>query len=307
MKKFKGTIITLVVFIILLGYYFMSQGHQNSDADLQKLISGVKYENINSVEIIGPEEKIKLEKEDDSWLVIGNKAYRGDNNIIQDMLNRLCDTHIANTISQENLNLKDFGLDPPKYKIIINTDEVTQKLYIGDENPVKDSYFVKIPNEDTIYKIFKYNLDKFTNSLDEFRDKTIFTINKDEIKQVEIIRNEETLCRLINNGKWTAEDESLNLDQEKVEEFIQDIVDIKVSEFIDGEGRELSYYGLDKPSVTVILEAKNGEKERLDMEKNDGVGVIHAVKKDSNEIITIRYKPIQFLNNFSIEDLIEEM
>jgi len=123
-------------------------------------------------------EKVELIKEKDQWMVIfNNKKFRADQNLVQSMINGL------NNLSPESLasNKKDRWVE---YEV---TDSLgTHVLLYAGENPEADLIFgkisysaqsvksyVRLANENTVYRINGSQASEFNRDRNGFKDKTV--------------------------------------------------------------------------------------------------------------------------------------
>src|SRR5262249_44064356 len=113
---------------------------------------------------------------------------------------------IADFIVDNPANLAEYGLDKPRFTVTVYTGKQGEPhaLKFGkDEIGGKDGIYVQRDAEPAIFTIPKESLDGFDKSLNEFRDKTVFTFEPSDVGRVDVENTMEqfTLTR-IDRG-WT--------------------------------------------------------------------------------------------------------
>ncbi len=171
MKQWKGTFIALIVLIVLGAYvgYFVWGGHGKSakatpTPTLEPVLSGLKAGNVTDVIIAGAPKIMALRKENGKWEVLNPKKQEGDGREIERAIGHLVSASPTRVITGTE-NLKDFGLDSPKWYITLKTsDGKVETLRVGNQNPSEVYYYVQLEGEkDKVYMVSSFPIDEITN------------------------------------------------------------------------------------------------------------------------------------------------
>lgn len=106
----------------------------------------------------------------------------------------------AGTVSSDKLiddNATDFiqyGLDPAQITLELqDKGGKIHKLLIGDETPVGNLFYVRLPNEKKVYTIPNYTKTGFDKSANDLRDKRLLIVDDAKLSKLELVKKAETL------------------------------------------------------------------------------------------------------------------
>jgi len=189
--KIKKEYIALVVVIVALVAYLV---FHKTDRTLYQLpdVSKVSEKKISKLEITTKGEKILLNKKDDDWFV-GEKAYPADKGKVNDILDVLANLSVSTLVS-ESKNYVRYELDDEK-RISVKAwtgGDLSRELDIGKAASTYQHTFIKLAGNPNIYHARGYFKMKFEKSTDDLRDKVVLSFKEDEIKAVEISKDQST-------------------------------------------------------------------------------------------------------------------
>ncbi|WP_202710269.1 DUF4340 domain-containing protein [Sporosalibacterium faouarense] len=301
MRKFRGTIIIAIVFIVFLGYYYLVPRDTGLEG-YESLVGNIEGKTINEVIVEQEEGNKTIINEDNTWYVIDENKYVADQQTIEEMVGKLSKLESIGIIETNPDNFDQYGLKNPKYKLFMKADGNTQEVDIGDYTPSGDCYFAKLPNNDTVYKVGATRFKEVTKPIDELRTKQIFTGDLEDMKKIEVTREDKRLLTLINDGGWKIQEgkDSFDIDQEQLSNFVNDLKKIKIANFHNEENEEISFYGLDNPSLTIILTYSDEEVEKLVLGSSAGLGEIYGKRGDGEGIFSVPYDEVKFFETMTV-------
>ena len=169
--------------------------------------------------------------------------------------------------------LKMYGLDAPD-KVEITEPKGTHTIYIGNESPTSEFYYVTVDGKKNVYAVDAQHgsvlkLDRLLIKNKELLPYTLY-----DLKQVTTYRDGKVLCELTYNeteDTWSLPSEysDLTLDQTKVTSEFNNIVRIEAEEMMDEKLTDLSKYGFDKPYGEAVVKGLDGKEHRLLVSAND--------------------------------------
>lgn len=187
----KKEYIVLVVVIVALVVYLVFHKTDRTNYQLPE-VPKVSEKKISKLEITTKGEKILLNKKDDDWLV-GEKAYLADKGKVNDILDVLGDLTVTALVS-ESKNYIRYELDDEK-KISLKAwagSDLSLAFDVGKAASTYQHTFVKLSDDSNIYHARGYFRTKFERSIDDLRDKNVLSFKEDEIKAVEIFKDQST-------------------------------------------------------------------------------------------------------------------
>ena len=189
--KIKKEYIALVVVIVALVAYLVFHKTDRTHYQLPD-VPEVSEKKISKLEITTKGEKILLNKKDDDWF-IGEKAYPADKGKVNDILDVLGNLSVTVLVS-ESKNYVRYELDDEK-RISVKAwtgGDLSRELDIGKAASTYQHTFITLAGDPNIYHARGYFRMKFEKSADDLRDKVVLSFKEDEIKAVEIYKDQST-------------------------------------------------------------------------------------------------------------------
>ncbi len=257
-EKFKGALITALVFIILLGFIYFRDTERNSENLLdEESYAFIGDEEVLSVEIYYSESWILLESDGEDWFVIQDEEnLDADKNIIDHLIEDIKNTEIVGTVPTNEVDLDQFGLQNAGAELVIITDVKDHRFIIGDKIPVGSGTYVYVPNENIVLVVEKDYLKKYMNmSTIDFRDRGLFDFDSSQVSRIAIWSGNFSTDIYKEDGQWFIDDRDqiIFVDDKKIEEILWIFSRAKVLDFENENPESLKRYGLDKPSTEIIF------------------------------------------------------
>ena len=257
-EKFKGALITALVFIILLGFIYFRDTERNSENLLdEESYAFIGDEEVLSVEIYYSESWILLESDGEDWFVIQDEEnLDADKNIIDHLIEDIKNTEIVGTVPTNEVDLDQFGLQNAGAELVIITDVKDHRIIIGDKIPVGSGTYVYVPNENIVLVVEKDYLKKYMNmSTIDFRDRGLFDFDSSQVSRIAIWSGNFSTDIYKEDGQWFIDDRDqiILVDDKKIEEILWIFSRAKVLDFENENPESLKRYGLDEPSTEIIF------------------------------------------------------
>jgi len=307
LKKFKGTLITASVFIILLCFIYFRDTERNSQDINEETYTFIgAEEKVLSVEIYYPKSWILLENEGEDWfLVQDEEKLNADNNVIDHLIEDIKNTEIVGTVPTTEVNLDQFGLKNARVELVIITDEKDHRFIVGDKIPVGSGTYVYVPDENIVLVVEKEYLKQYLNmSTSDFRDKGLFSFESSHVSRISIWSANFSADVYKEDTEWfiDEQDEIVVVDDKKIEEILWVFSRAKILDFENESPESLRRYGLDEPTSeirfyedeqihgVVFGKRKNEDSYYIKSDSDDAVYSIHKslfkrVPKNIDQII----------------------
>ena len=211
---------------------------------------------------------LALLKADGNWAFGGSDGGRVDKEKVKTLLTNVGSMYISEFIADEPVNLADYGLDEPQITVAIRAapqaksedadgggegeqeqEEEEQDdapgvevLRIGGPVDFKNEHFFatrSLADEPShvIFTVAKYFVEKFTESVDDFRDARITPLPSGDMREVVIERNGATAVRLVRSeGSWRFgdPDPGYAADSGSADRLVGDIVNARADAYQAG-------------------------------------------------------------------------
>jgi hypothetical protein len=313
--SFKRTIVIAVIFLLIGGfYYFHEIKGKPVREELKRKESSVfsiEEEKINLITFLRKDieslakannlEKFIFEKRDDHWYIKEPTESRADKDTLESLVKALATSSRDEIIDKTGKDIEKYGLDNPRYELVISDGSKEEILLIGDNTIDDRSFYAKLKDEPTIYLIstnLKYNLDRKS---DDYRDRTIVDIPKEEINRVVYHRNKETYVFDKTGEHWTTSHKSIpRPGTDEISTFIHYLTSLRAKAFMPNDINTQKKLGIKDSSFWMEIYGKDMAKPVLLRVGNydENLGNLYISVVGANDIFGIPLLEIEKLNKF---------
>jgi hypothetical protein len=234
-------------------------------------LSAFTQESVNKL-TIKEEEEVTLSKKGDGWEVNNypaSPAQVGD--FFQALANSKIDTLISkNPESHETLEVAENS----GVLLTITQNESTAEFIIGKSGPVVDSFYARKKDSHEVYLILSAIRNKLTQTVSDWRDKTLVDLSGVEVKKLEMTSSGESLTiNKISEEAWqaTKAGQQATLDKSTIDRLISSLSSLEASDFLnDGEIAEFKSAG-NKTELTIFGPKENLITKILLYEKDENI------------------------------------
>lgn len=267
MKRFRNTLVALVVLLIVGGYAFVN--YYFTKPEPVKTAFKLKPDDIAKVELKYPTRELVLErKPGEPWLITKPFGADADQTAANNLARAIADCQITKTVEQKADNLAPFGLAKPAVTVIV-TDTKGQTLpglEVGKVTPVGFSAYLKYTDQPQIMLTSSAFPSGMNKTVDQMRDRDLMAFKVDDVQKLLITHDDGTQIEIDRAGdKWKiVKPANYEADPTQVRHVLTTLGDSKVASFITDAPTNAAQYGLEKPHlvVTVYL-SKGGAQESL--------------------------------------------
>lgn len=195
--KLRDFSIAVVVLAALLGVLYWSNHHAAKEEGSAKASpdTAPKILSLNSADVSGlrihrkDQPEMTLSKnESGTWQITTPKALAADQESVSSLLYTLCSLSSDRLLDEKASDVAGYGLANPAVEIDVTLkDNKTQKLLIGDQTPVGNFYYVMLAGDPRLFTVAGYNKTSLDKTVNDLRDKRLFTADFDKVSQIELI------------------------------------------------------------------------------------------------------------------------
>lgn len=209
MKVKKEYLILLLIIAALSVYLFI----RKEDRTLYELpvLPGISKKDISKIEITKGKTSIVLNKKDDQWY-IGSRQYPADKNKIDDILDA-CEQLTLTALVSESKNYIRYDLTDEK-KISVKAWQADTLIRHFDVGKAASSFrhtFVKLAEEDRVFHARSNFRNKFDQTVDNLREKTVLSFQAADITEIHITKDKASLT--LTRTKVPQEETAKNEDK----------------------------------------------------------------------------------------------
>ena len=290
LAKFKGSLITALVFVVLLGFIFIRNTENNSTEVISESNAFITDGEVVSVEIYYPKSWVLLEREGDDWFLVKEEEKLGaDKKLVNNLIEEIQNTEIIGTVPTDEVDLDQFGLLSAKAEIVLSTEEEDHNFIVGDKIPVGLGTYVYDPEAKIVFVVEKDYLDEYIDmSSIDFRDRGLFDIDSSGVNRISIWSGDFSVDMFKEEDEWFVDgQEEILVDNKKIDEILWVFSRAKVLDFEDQAPENLKRYGLDEPTTEIRFyeddqiqgvifgKRKNADSYYIQSDSDDAVYSIH--------------------------------
>ena len=328
MKKSKSIISLVVILLLLCGAYLYVSKHpstkeneSSSSSTQEALVQLWKVDSAKATKIIINYSKGEntFVKNANAW-VIENYNHKLDPTTIASVTDSLL--NLSGTVVEKNAtDIDKYGLGKPIINVQIVGDGADKKLFIGDKTSDGSNYYASVNGNKDVYFIPSSAVDNLTLEKAAYRDKTITAIDPATLSYMKINQALGSPIEIKRNMDQSEEETEYNLNtwiltgsysvpiavaDQKFSELVASIPNLQASGIVEDNPRNLSLYGLDKPSLELTLkDSKNTIQLLIGKNKDDNnvyfktaqVNTIYLI--DKSIIDSFRLKPFDVITKFA--------
>jgi ribosome biogenesis protein Nip4 len=307
MKKLWSLLALVLTLVILIGSYAYVKNKPKKETPEEPTVEKeqilkVDKEKITKMVLTSATGELVLEKKGTEWVVPGVNS-----KLNQDLINEIADSFSnmqAEKLIEENpKDLEKYGLKKPAVtaKAILQGGE-EKVVYLGDKTLVGSTYYLMLKDLQKVYTVWVNHGEHFNYTLESLRDKTL--TNEVDFSSLTYLKispqgEPEIEIKTSEASSDSGQEYGLNIftmykpykiprsvDTEKVDAVIKAIPEISVVDVVEENAKDLSKYGLDKPTLQVIAKDKENHTFHIQIGKEKGDSLVYFKLADSNNVYT---------------------
>jgi hypothetical protein len=276
---------------------------------------------VRKLTITHGKEAIEVERTDDdkpaaqaSWKINGPDRLKGrpaDASNIAHLLNQLANINatrvVSDKVTPDVLNRLKVNPDDPRMKVAIAVKGQDARIYLfGDDvGTEKKAVYMKPGDQDLVFEVDRFAFDQLQKA--DVQDMVVHRIDKLKIKAVkitdwqEVLGSPTTLEIELKEGKWALKGGMFELDANKVDAFLNDLMAPKADAFVVYKTGPTPEHNLDvnKNAMAVELTMETGDPVKIVISPPNKEGKVFATSSLSpgdvftmqDKFATIRAKP----------------
>jgi hypothetical protein len=196
------------------------------------------------------------------WQITEPKPFRADQSAVSGLVSAVSSLNSQRVVEDKANNLKTFGLENPALEIdLVEKDNKSQKLLVGDETPASGGVYAMLAGEPRVFTVASWEKSSLDKGLNDLRDKRLLPISPDKISRVELIRKNEDIEFGRNKEDWQIlKPRTLRADGTQVGELVRQLTDAKMDLSAADNGGASAFIKA-TPLATVKVTDESGTQE----------------------------------------------
>ncbi len=200
------------------------------------------------------------------WTMISPRQLPANSNLLKNILSDLNKVQIRSVHQNDPINIANYSLDSTSLQItLIDSNQKESTLKFGLINPLDNSTYVSLSDQDAIYHIDNITTTLNTLDLANFVNTRIFSFDPQKVSKITIYRGlkEDKKVNFLIEKKeinWFGQGDR-RLNTEAVQQYLSQLTELKSSLILDEITEDLQK-GIDeyltKPAFEMIVETEAG-------------------------------------------------
>lgn len=299
MKRNLTPFIAGGVLLALMAWYFIyeqkikpeNEASEEKSKQLSQLEAGAIQE--VTIEKAGTDKLkppvLKLKKTGSEWSLLEPVQDKADQGAVSALVTGVLNVKSERTVEDKADDLAKYGLTAPQLKITLRKDQNNQvEIWVGNDTPVGASVFATLKDSTKVYRVpvsLKTSADKDVKAL---RHKNIHDYSRPEFAELEVTNAKGSyVLKKTEGDKWLLARENLPADHNEAGKLISAVSDLRATDFPDEDPKDLSKYGLTKPTAKVAVTLNAKDKPRLTLLLGKSAGKFYVKRDDKKTIYEV--------------------
>ncbi|MFH1572458.1 MAG: DUF4340 domain-containing protein, partial [Acidobacteriota bacterium] len=288
---------------------FLVAGYSGSG--LQKKLDDLRNRSIlrfdqyeaQTLDIRNEKGELRLAKEGDRWYVLGTEKWAADSAEVNTILSALASGRVKEFFDENPEEYPGLGFDRPlaDVRATVGKDRAIRHLQVGlpksalvakgaraprpaggaEASDSGTLYIARDESRSDLFFVDKEFVDKLLKSPSDLRNRALAVFQRWDIDAIEVTNAHGTFAfsKSESGGDWLLGEDRRKARWEAVNGVL-DALEKAVREFEDSPGA-LSAYGLESPTISVILRQKGEEKVNCALGRETADGVYALVRGES--------------------------
>jgi hypothetical protein len=191
--NFRGLSIAVLVLAVLTGVFYWSQHRKPAEESAAPTNAAPVVLKVNAADVTAlvikrkGADPVTIAKTDGKWAITGPKAMPADQEAVTMILSTLSLLNADRLVEEKAADQKQYGLDAPAVELDI-TGKGSRQLLLGDDTPAGGDVYAALGEDPRVFTVSSYNKTSLDKSLNDLRDKSLLTVNPDNVSRVELIK-----------------------------------------------------------------------------------------------------------------------
>ncbi len=270
----KNLVFLLLAIAVLVAILFVQKQKGVQDAKAMFALDSTQRSSVQTIKVVKANDSATLHLMGNEW-VIASDSFPADTAKVNKLLGTIYKLEDKEIVSKNPAMAKEFGLDSTEAKQVVLKDAAGKELVkveIGKTagTDYSSTYWRWVGKDDVYRTAGNFGYDVNT-SQDEWKQKKLFDIKKDDIKSIQVAwedtsgqKNEYTV-ESASEGKWKMlSPRQGDAKADAAKELAERFGDISIDSFIDTSDTNISQANLDAPKMIIQIKMKEGQFYKLE-------------------------------------------
>jgi hypothetical protein len=274
--KSKGLLTASFLLLVLTGVLWWSNKRaakadkEPVESTTTKLVS-IPEDQFREIEIKHlAGETVHLQRNDSKWQITIPKSLPADADAVSSMLSTLSSLSSDRTVEDKVASLDQYGLAQPAIELdIIDKNEKTSRLLIGDNTPAGTAVYAAIGGDSRVFALSSHKKSSLDKSTDDLRDKRLLIFDSDRVSSIELTTKKQTIAFGRSKDEWQiVKPKPFRADRSQVEDLLRTLRDAKMDLSANEEEKKVAAAFSSGTSIATAKVTDVSGTQELQVRKN---------------------------------------
>jgi hypothetical protein len=276
MRSFKSIGVLALVLAALGAYiYFVERKKPaESEAEARPKVFDVTADKIVELVVRSGADRTVVRRVDGQWRLVEPVAAKADDGEITGITNSLASLENVRVVEEAPPDLAPFGLASPAIEVgfLVEGEKAIRHLRLGDKTPTEGEMYASRGGKQ-VFLVPSYLESSFAKTTFDLRDKSVLSFARDKVDRLAIEGGPAPAALAKSASEWTLTSPlRAPADYGAVEGLIGRIETARMKAIVEQDARDPKRYGLDKPSLTVVVGSGSSQASlQIGMQADEGV------------------------------------
>jgi hypothetical protein len=247
----RNTIYSIVVLVVLAVITFFAlnrEGEVSSTGSSGKMLVDYDSTSVDKLEVVSPTGSVTLEKQAGTWMITVPIKYRADETAATSAVGKGRKIELTSLVSANPEKQKLFQVDSSGTLVKVYEKGSPKAAFrIGKASSSFTETYVRLEGSNEVQLTNEMISSYFNKQPKDWRDKTIFKIDEDRIRNVRFQYGDTTFTLSMQDSLWRIAKDSAS--QTAVKPLLSALANIQTDEFVDSSLSSV-------PKLTSIIEVE---------------------------------------------------
>jgi hypothetical protein len=265
-------------------YFVESKRTPGDDEEARDKVFAVEADAIDEIRVRAESgEQTTIRKTGTEWQIVEPAGIKPDPGEVSSLTSNLSSLEIQRVLDENAADLKEYGLEPPRFEVAFKAAGQDHKLLVGSKTPPGSDLYARLADQKRVFLVPAHIESTFNQTTFDLRDKAIVTIDRDAIDRLELASAAGTVTLAKADTEWALTSPiAAPADFSVVSSLISRLTAAQMQS-IESEPAK---HGLDKPAATLTIGAGTS-RETLQIGNPAKEGAVYARSASRPEIFTI--------------------
>ncbi len=221
---------------------------------------------IDGLTLVSTSGVFTLARRENTWHVVHPVADLADHTAVNALLTTVAEMKIKRVVNEKPQveQLSQWGFDHPRAEVTLRQHDTPTPVTLFFGAPLHEDasqLYAKRSDEPFLYAVASADVDALLNNATSLRSKTCFEFFTSAVSAVEVAQGSATWAierkkfpgAEPGNAQWQERGTTTQLDTQHVEAFLDQLADLRITQFLDALPGDTTRYGFNPPAATITI------------------------------------------------------